>query len=116
MQAYFTYPGKTPQAPPSVVMTFVSLKHAQRYYQKERNLSFVADGTQLEIGEAQMVQFQAMQDNVLKEIVAIEVPFDKLKTIASASKVKMKLGQTEWELKKKQLKALRDFVRRAEAR
>lgn len=114
MQAYFTYPGKTPQAPPAVVMTFVSLKHAQRFYQKERNLSFIVDGTPLEIGEAQIVQFQAMQDNVLKEILAVEVPYDKLKSLASAKKLKMKLGQTEWDLKKKHLKALRDFANRAQ--
>jgi hypothetical protein len=114
MQAYFTYPGKTPQTPPSVVLTFVSLKHAQRYYQKERNLSFIVDGAPLEIGKTQVVQFQAMQDNVLKEILAIEVHYEKLKRIANAKKVKMKLGQTEWDLKKKHLKALHDFVGRAQ--
>ena len=112
MQAYFVYQGKTPSAPPSVVMTFVSLKHAQRYYQKDRNLSFTVDGAPLDIGEAQLVQFQAMGDNVLKEILSIEVPYDKFKSIANAKKLKMKLGKTEWDLKKKQLKALRDLAGR----
>ena len=114
MQAYFTYPGKTASAPASVTMAFVSLKHGKRYYQKERNLSFTVDGTLLEIGEAQLIQFQAMQDNVLKEILAITVPYDKFLRLSAAKKVKMKLGETEWDLKKKHLKAFSDLARRAQ--
>jgi hypothetical protein len=114
MQSYFIYPGKKPSPPQSVVMTFVSLKHGERYYQKERGLSFNVDGDPVEIGEAQLVQFQMMEDKVMKESVSIEVPYDKFMRVANAKKVRMKLGKTEWDLKKQHLKSLRDYASRAQ--
>lgn len=115
MQAYFTYPGKTPSAPASVIMSFVSLKHGERFYQKDRNLSFTVDGALLEIGEAQVIQFQAMGDNVLKEVLSIAVPYDNFMRLANAKKIKMKLGKTEWDLKKKHLKALSELASRTQS-
>jgi hypothetical protein len=112
MQGYFTYPGKAPKAPSSVYITFLSLKHAERFYQKDRHLSFIVDGSRLEIGEAQLIQFQAMGDNVLKEVLAIEIPYEKFMSLVNAKKVKMILGPTEWELKKNHLKAFHDFASR----
>lgn len=113
MQAYYTYPGKTASAPSSVIMSFVSLKHGQRYYQKDRKLSFIVDNAPLEIGEAELTQFQAMGDNVLKEILSIAVPYDKFTRLANAKKIKMKLGSTEWDLRKKHLKAFSELASRA---
>ena len=82
----------------------------QRHPPEERDLVVVADETTLRLGRMRLVS-QSI-DTLNTEILEATVSYDVFKKIVSAQVVEMAVGKSRFELRQKNLEALRDLNNR----
>lgn len=87
----------------------------KRHPTEERDLVVVADGERLKLGTMGLVK----QDlgttqliDVMKEVLEVSIPYQSFNKIARAQTVEMKVGNTMFELRDKNLAALSDLNNR----
>lgn len=76
----------------------------------QRQLSVVADGETVRLGQMKLVGQSV--DTLMTEVLEIEFPYKVFTKIAHAQVVEMKVGKTAFELQEKNLAALRDLNNR----
>ena len=82
----------------------------QRHPLNQRQLSVVADGETLRLGQMKLVEQSV--DTLMTEVLEVQVPYNVFKRVALAESVQMKVGNSEFELQEKNLAALRDLNNR----
>ena len=82
----------------------------QRHPLNQRQLSVVADRETLRFGQMHLVSQSA--DTLMTEVMEVTMPYAVFVKIARAQVVKMKVGNTEFELRQQNLDALRDLNNR----
>lgn len=96
-------------------LTFESKDWDNRHPLNERELSIVADGETVRLGPMQLAT-QGVGEGWLeqdsKETLEVVVPFKKFQRIARAGVVEMSVGKTAFELREKNVAALRDLTNR----
>jgi hypothetical protein len=98
-----------------VQITFESKDWDSRHPLNERELSVVADGQTIKLGRMQLAT-QGVGEGWLeqdsKETLEVNVPFEKFQKIARAGVVEMSVGSTAFELREKNVAALKDLTNR----
>jgi hypothetical protein len=87
----------------------------KRHPLDERDLTIVADGVRFRLGTMSLVGQDVETDrlvDVMREVLEVTVPYKTFLSIARAETVGMRLGKTEFELKDKNMEALRDLASR----
>jgi hypothetical protein len=82
----------------------------QRHPLNQRQLSVVADGDTLRLGQMRLVSQSV--DTLMTEVLEVTFPYAVFTKIAAAEVVEMKVGNTEFELRPQNLAALRDLNNR----
>ena len=76
----------------------------------QRQLSVVADGETMRLGQMKLVGQNV--DTTMTEVLEVSIPYKVFTKIALAQIVEMKVGNTAFELQEKNLAALRDLNNR----
>ncbi|HAF13615.1 MAG TPA: hypothetical protein DCK93_04185 [Blastocatellia bacterium] len=82
----------------------------QRHPLDQRNLSVVADGQTLRLGRMELVSQSV--DTLMTETLQVTIPYETFKKVALAQVVEMQVGKSKFELRDKNLAALRDLNNR----
>ena len=82
----------------------------QRHPLDQRTLSVVADGETIRLGQMELVSQNV--DTLMSEVLQATVPYNTFKRIALAEIVEMQVGKSKFELREKNLAALRDLNNR----
>ena len=82
----------------------------QRHAPEERDLVVVVDETTLRLGRMRLVSQNI--DTLLTEILEATISYDVFKKIVSGQVVEMAVGKSRFELRQKNLEALRDLNNR----
>lgn len=82
----------------------------QRHPPEERDLVVVVDATTLRLGRMRLVSQNI--DTLMTEILEATISYDAFKKIASGQVVEMAVGKDRFELRQKNLEALRDLNNR----
>ena len=82
----------------------------QRHPPEERDLVVVVDATTLRLGRMRLVSQNI--DTLMTEIFEATISYDVFKKIASGQVVEMAVGKSRFELRQKNLEALRDLNNR----
>ena len=82
----------------------------QRHPLNQRQLSVVADGETLRLGQMKLVSQSV--DTLMTEELEVTMPYAVFTKIVRAQVVEMKVGNTEFELRQQNLAALRDLNNR----
>lgn len=82
----------------------------QRHPPEERDLVVVVDATTLRLGRMQLVSQNI--DTLNTEILEVTISYDAFKKIVSGQVVEMAVGKSRFELRQKNLEALRDLNNR----
>ena len=105
---------------PGIQLDYVRYVHLQLIFQtkdwdqrhplNERQLSVVADGDTLTLGQMKLVSQSV--DTLMTEVLEIDMPYATFTRMVRAEVVEMKVGKTEFELRPQNLAALRDLNNR----
>lgn len=82
----------------------------QRHPLNQRQLSVVADGETLRLGQMKLVSQSV--DTLMTEVLEVAMPYAVFLKIARAQVVEMKVGNSVFELRQQNLAALRDLNNR----
>lgn len=82
----------------------------QRHALDQRDLSMVADGETFRLGQMQLAALHS--DVLMTETLQREVPYATFKKMALAEFVELQVGKSKFELRNKNLAALRDLNNR----
>jgi len=82
----------------------------QRHPLNQRQLSVVADGETLKLGQMKLISQSV--DTLMTEELEVTMPYAVFTKIVRAQVVEMKVGNTEFELRQQNLAALRDLNNR----
>ena len=82
----------------------------QRHALEERDLVVVVDATTLRLGRMRLVSQNI--DTLMTEILEATISYDTFKKIVSGQAVEMAVGENRFELREKNLEALRDLNNR----
>ncbi|HEY8189026.1 MAG TPA: hypothetical protein VIF64_23370 [Pyrinomonadaceae bacterium] len=91
-------------------LIFQTQEWDQRHPLNERQLSVVADGETLRLGQMRLVGQSV--DTLMTETLEVEMPYPIFTKIVRAQVVQMKVGNSEFELRPQNLAALRDLNNR----
>lgn len=107
MQAQFNVSGEKVVEPKSVFLTF-SILTRDKAYADRRAFRVYLDGEQVYFARARLIS--ANQDFVGVTYINLsqELPYNIFLRIIAATKIKVQLGETEFELGKSELEALKD--------
>jgi hypothetical protein len=94
----------------SLQLIFQTKDWDQRHPLAQRQLSAVADGEMLRLGQMKLVGQSV--DTLMTEVLEVTVPYPVFKKIAQAQVVEMKVGASEFELRQQNIFALRDLSNR----
>lgn len=94
----------------SLQLIFQTKNWDQPHPLNQRELSVVADGETLRLGQMKLVSQNV--DTQMTEVLGVTVPYSVFTKIARAELVEMKVGNTEFELRQENLAALRDLNNR----
>jgi hypothetical protein len=81
----------------------------------ERNLVAVADNESIKLGTMQLMKQEmatVRQHDMMREVLEVSIPYQSFLKLAKAEFVEMKLGKSTFELRDKNLLALRDLRNR----
>jgi hypothetical protein len=87
----------------------------RRHPLDQRELIIVADGETLKLGKMGLVKQDLDTDrllDVMKEVLEVSIPYQTFNKIAHAEIVEIKVGNTMFELREKNMAALRDLNNR----
>jgi hypothetical protein len=96
-------------------LTFEAKDWDERHPLNERELSVVADGETLRLGTMRLAGQgvgDGWLDNNSKEVLEVSVPYAVFLKMARAQVVEMSVGKTSFELREKNVAALRDLNNR----
>jgi hypothetical protein len=82
----------------------------QRHPLDQRQLSVVADGETIRLGQMELVSQNV--DTLMSEVLQVTLPYNTFKTIALAEIVEVQVGKSRFELRGSNLTALRDLNNR----
>lgn len=108
--ALASYPGQTP-IPTEEVFVYFYYSGKEWFFLKYHDWAVLADGARLDVPEMKRVDSDVHRGYV-SEIVGTAMPFSKFATMLLANVVEMKVGRAQFQVKEKQLEALRDFASR----
>ena len=91
-------------------LAFESKNWDQRHPVEQRDLSVVADGETFRLGRMELVGLHT--DVLMTETLQANLPYGTFKRIALAENVELQVGTTRFELRNKNLAALRDLNNR----
>jgi hypothetical protein len=94
----------------SLQLIFVTKDWTGRHPLDERDLSVVADAETLRLGRMGLISQNG--NDVMAETLEVTVPYHVFKKIALAQVVEMQVGKSRFELRDKNLAALRDLNNR----
>ena len=94
----------------SLQLIFQTKDWDQRHPLNQRQLSVVADGETLRLGQMKLVSQSV--DTLMTEELEVTMPYAVFTKIVRAQVVEMKVGNTEFELRQQNLAALRDLNNR----
>lgn len=86
----------------------------QRHPPEERDLVVVVDTTTLKLGRMRLVSQEI--DTLMTEVFEATISYDAFKKIVSGQVVEMAVGKNRFELRQKNLEALRDLNNRVKIR
>ena len=96
-------------------LIFESKDWDRRHSLDERDLAVVADGEQFKLGTMALVRHgvdSTQLIDVMREVLDVSVPYQTFNKLARAQTVEMKVGKTMFELREKNIAALRDLNNR----
>jgi hypothetical protein len=113
---FFTYPGQTLITPKYVSVGFLYLALDPERY-KNHDLKAKIDGAWIELGQMDVLKTQEVAargayKRYTRRALEMTIPYEQFLALANAKKVKMKLGDVEFDLSKDQLEAIRDLASR----
>jgi len=94
----------------SLQLIFQTKDWDQRHPLNQRQLSVVADGETLRLGQMKLLSQSV--DTLMTEELEVTMPYAVFTKIVRAQVVEMKVGNTEFELRQQNLAALRDLNNR----
>jgi hypothetical protein len=94
----------------SLQLVFQTKDWDQRHPLAQRQLSVVADGETLRLGQMKLVGQSV--NTLMTEMLEVTMPYAVFTKIARAQVVEMKVGNSEFELRQQNLAALRDLNNR----
>lgn len=94
----------------SLQLVFETKDWDQRHALDQRDLTVVADGTTLRLGRMRLVEQKV--DTLMAEVLEVTLPYKTFRQIALAQIVEMQVGKSRFELRDKNLAALRDLNNR----
>ena len=116
LSMYFSYPGKTFSTPEfvSIGMVYMALE-PQKY--EGHLLSAKLDGARVELGKMSVMSRRSVivrfaYKRYTSEVLELTIPYPQFLALANAKKVKLKLGEFEFDLSKDHLEAIRDLASR----
>lgn len=113
---FFAYPGKALTTPKYVSVGFHYMaEHPEKY--ESRKLMAKIDGERVELGQMdEMAQRELVnmhgRPNYFQGLLEMTIPYELFLRLANAKKVKMKLGDFDFDLSKDHLNAIRDLASR----
>ena len=96
-------------------LAFEAKNWDNRHSLGERSLSAVADGETLRLGEMKLLKQEIGEgwfDERMKEVLEVSVPYATFEKLARAEYVELSVGKTAFELRDKNVAALRDLNNR----
>jgi len=114
LSAFFTYKGKTFVKPESVALIFLSINRPDNRWELSRQKDFEikADDGHWKSPNVAIVDSKK-GNNIFVESLGVSVPCEIFAKVANAKKVKMRLGDRNFDLGKEHLGPLRDLAGRA---
>jgi hypothetical protein len=113
---FFDYPGTTLATPKfvSVGFTYLALEPGQY---GDHTLTAKVDGERITLGKMQVLRTQEVivrtaYKRYTRRALELVIPYEQFLRLANAKKVKMKLGNTDFDLSKDHLEAVRDLASR----
>ena len=82
----------------------------QRHPLDQRNLTVVADGETIRVGRMDLVSQSV--DTLMTEVLEVKMPYQAFQKLALAQVIEMQVGKSRFELRAKNLAALRDLNNR----
>ncbi len=116
LSIYFTYPGRTPKRPESIVLGFISVTTEQvRKFQDFRELKVSLDGKTESLGTPELLEGKILP-RAYREVLAMYLPYQTFLRIINTKqeRVELWLGRVNFLLNWKHLEALRDLASRTE--
>jgi hypothetical protein len=113
---FFAYPGETLATPRYVSIGFSYMAlDPQRY--KDHVLTAKIDGERITLGKMEVLRTQEVivrtaYKRYTRRALELVIPYEQFLRLANARKVKMKLGDQEFDLSKDHLEAVRDLASR----
>jgi hypothetical protein len=114
--AYFTYPGKQPAKPESVILGIVSASFDRaRKFEELRDLKVGIGSETVNFGQMELLTSRVMS-GYYKEVLGIAIPFESFVRMLSANNdsMDMSVGLQRFQLEKNHVEALRDLAGRVE--
>ncbi len=116
MTWFFAYPGKTPETPKFVSVGFTYRAGRKELYES-RVLKAKIDGEKVELGKMEQlaeVKLVRMERGQIYYTAALEmtIPYELFLRIANAKKVKMQLGELDFNFSDDHREAVRDLASR----
>jgi hypothetical protein len=94
----------------TIQLIFETKDWDQRHALNERDLAVVVDGDTLRLGRMELVGQSV--DTLMSEVLRVTLPYNTFKKIALGQVVEMQVGKSRFELRAKNLAALRDLNNR----
>jgi hypothetical protein len=94
----------------SLQLLFQTKDWDQRHPLVQRELSVVADGETLRLGQMKLVSQSV--DTLMTEVLEVTMPYAVFTKVAQAQVVEMKVGNSQFELRQQNLAALKDLNNR----
>lgn len=108
--ALTSYPGQTP-IPTEEVFVYFYYSGKEWFFLKYHDWAVLADGARLDVPDMKRVDSDVRRGYV-SEILGTAISFGDFAKMLSANVVEMKVGRAQFQVKEKQLEALRDFASR----
>lgn len=113
LTAYFAYPGQQLVTPQWVTIAFLSTTESPQKY-TDHGMEVKADAQRIRLGTLKVLSTINTSRRgklpLISETMELPIPYPQFLLLASAKKLKMRLGTVEFDLEKEHLEAIRDLA------
>lgn len=106
INVYYTYPGKTPAPPKSIIISIID-SSPELQYENNRELTVKADGQTYRLGRMDYRQVPEFSFGGFIGKLLLSIPVETFNRIAGAKKVHLKLGSFDYDLEEHDLRKWR---------
>ncbi len=120
IMAHYTFSGRTPTSPNQIVLNFLSMAQEEFKYSAKSQVNVEADGQNFSLGPVVLADRRTDTHTsvgrirFLRETLQVTLTVEEYTRIVQASKLRMRLDKTQFDVSKNQLALLRALIEETE--